>query len=80
MGARESREARHTRHLIGLLGLLPVEQLVDVLDGVDAVLKNPPAAEQARTSRRCSVCGWGYVRCREIAGKTGDDHTFEALP
>lgn len=76
-GRKESRQARQTRALVGLLRTLDVQQLVDVLDGVDAVLKNPPAEHQPRASKRCGYCSEVFPRCRAMHA---DDHEFEEMP
>lgn len=57
--------------MVALLQALPEDRLENVLSGLGIA---PERREKAKDERRCSICSFGYVRCR--AADVNGDHEW----
>lgn len=75
---RVSLAARQDAALVAFLDTLPEDRLAAILHGLGIDAERQEARARKQDNRRCNICGNGYVRCRAIAEKTGDDHEWSA--
>lgn len=73
-----AREAEHDASLVQFLRLHP--RLDGLLEALGVPAADREAVQHKLDTRRCTVCGSGYVRCRTVDAKAPLDERHEWTP